>query len=255
MNIDKERTLQLFLKLINNSQNVEIYESSIRIVQYLSDYNFEALQSYFREAMKFDKLQRKVSVMLAVAWLKNHKNSYSLLQEAWEISDEAKAAVIDVAVRNYTYNEAKVKNKCYALYRKFLNERNDKIVKEYNNSFLFMNENSFKFYADFLLAFININNPQHDLHYFLEYLLKCCKRNPIECFNLLIEVKNKRTYAIIKNAYYAALPLKITIGTYNALNEKKELDIPYLNKILDLFDELLQSNIFKHKALYELDSI
>lgn len=255
MNVDKERTLQLFLRLINNSQNVEMYESSIRAVQYLSDYNFEALQSYFREAMKFDKLQKKVSIMLTVSWLKKHTSSYSLLQEAWRISDEAKAAVVDVAVRNYTNSDAEIKSRCYELYCLFLNDDNDKIIKEYNSAFWLMNESDFKAYLDILLAFIKANNPQHDFHYFLEYLLKCCKGNPIECFNLLLKIKNSRTYPLTKNAYYADLPLKITIGAYNSLNEKKELNVPFLNKILDLFDKFLKSDVFKYRALNELDTV
>ena len=91
MNIDKEKTLRLFLKLTSDTEDYHIYNASIHSAQYLSRYNFMSLIPFFEKGIHVEKVQDQLAIVLAIAWLNDEKGSYGLLKKVWKISDGAKA--------------------------------------------------------------------------------------------------------------------------------------------------------------------
>lgn len=109
MNIDKEKTLRLFLKLTADTDDYHIYNAGIQCAQYLSHYNFVALLPFFVKGIRIEKVQDQLAIILAIAWLNEKLHSYDLLEKVWKLSDGAKANMVHLATRNYVGVEEKVK--------------------------------------------------------------------------------------------------------------------------------------------------
>lgn len=256
MNIDKEKTLALFLKFTSDTDNYHVFNASINSAQYLARYNFEALIPYFEKGIKIEKVQDQLAIILAVAWLNDKPGSYQLLEKTWKCSEKAQANMVDISVRNYNGAEGKVKEKCLSLYKKFLRSEAKEIIHQYNTSFLHMSPFHFKDFLPLLKKFYESRVATLEPHYFYEYLIKCSKANPVEVLDLL---KNYRKYkepnVAIGPFYSPDDPVKALIGAYNGLYDHSPVYKAYTIKALNLFDEMLQQQLFRTEAQTVLDVV
>ncbi len=256
MNLDKEKTFQLFQVFMNNVDDEDVFESSINTVQYLANYNFTGLKSYFIKAITLPKVQEHIAVILVIAWLNDREGSYELLETLWENNEKTKAKVIDVAINNYLAGDASNKRKCFELYCKFLNQNSKEIIHEYSTAFLHLNPNLFEEYIEILKAFANSNAAINDPHYFYDYLIKCSKKHPVECLDFIKNYKKYKEPNHFEGPYYEGNePIKIIVSSFNALLEIQPLNKKYITYAIELFDEMLLHPLFRKSAHTVLNTL
>lgn len=93
-------------------------------------------------------------------------------------------------------------------------------------------------------------------HYYYIYLIKCSKQFPEESIDL---IKHYKEYDMPNNFtgphYNGSEPVKIIIGALNGLFETGEKNVEYINKAMNLFDEMLLNPIFRGSAFDVLNKI
>lgn len=256
MNINKDKTLELFLAFMENTEDPHIYHASINTAQYLARYNFEALIPYFKKAITIDKVKDQMAIILAIAWLNDKPGSYSLLEEVWKTSQKAKANMIHVSTKNYVGADELVKEKCRALFSLFLNETASEIIHQYNTVFLHMSPLHFADYLPLIKNFSTSKAAGLEPHYYYEYLIKCCKRNPREIIDLIIHYKEYKEPNSATGPYYSpGDPVKVLVGALNGLYDHVPVDKEYATKAMNLFDEMLSSQLLRSDAQTVLDTI
>ncbi len=256
MNIDKEKTLSLFLKFTIGTDNYHVYEASINSAQYLARYNFEALVPYFEKGIQIEKVQDQLAIILAIAWLNGKPGAYQLLEKVWALSEKAKANMVDIGVRNYIGADEKVKEKCKSLYTKFLDTESKEIIHQYNTSFLHISPGHFKDYLSLVKEFSASKVAASEPHYFFEFLTKCSKANPVEVLDLLKHYRKYREPNSATGPYYSPDdPVKALIGAYNGLYDHSPLKTKHARRALDLFDEMLKQQLFRTEAQNVLNVI
>ena len=99
MNLDKERTLSIFLKLTRNFQK-DIYLASIWSAQYIANYNFEKLRPYFNAFMKNPDDIEEIATIAAIGYLNEREGSKQLINDLFQTTDKASAKIIHVGWYN-----------------------------------------------------------------------------------------------------------------------------------------------------------
>lgn len=256
MNIDKEKTLRLFLKLTSDTEDYHIYNASIHSAQYLSRYNFMSLIPFFEKGIHVEKVQDQLAIVLAIAWLNDEKGSYGLLKKVWKISDGAKANMVHIAVRNYIGANEKVKSKCETLYRKFLDSDSKTVIHQYNTAFLHVSPTHFKSFITLFREFAISKVAAQEPHYFYEFLAKSSKANPVEVIDMLKHYKKYKEPNNATGPYYSPDdPVKALIGAYNGLYDHSPINAKYIRKSLDLFDEMLMKQLFRAEGQNVLNMV
>ena len=256
MNLDKEKCLTLFLKFLGNTNDKDVYKYSIDSAQYLARYKFEALYDYFNESMEIEEVQDQIAQILAIGWLNNKKNSYSLLKKVWAKNIKAKAKMVSLAIFNLQDKNGIVRKKCIHLYCKFLKESDNEIVQEYSRVFIRLNPHKFLLYLPLLKIYSTSIVAKKDPHSYYDYLIKCSKYFPVEVLDLIKKYKKYDLPNSFGGPYYdGSEPTKIIIGSYNGIYEKSPFNKRYARKALYLFDQILKEPVFRSGASQVLDSI
>ncbi len=258
MNLDKQKTLELFLEFTDKSEDEHIYKASIYTAQYLAKFNFKALLQYFEKSVyiKNKDVQGPIATILAIGWLNKQEKSYDLLKKIWKESNVAKANMISVSLNNWFDNDSKVKAKCYKLFTKFLNDKSPEIIQEYSRLFLYLPPSNFKKYYQLISKYAGSTVAKHDPHYYFDYLIKCSKYHPQECIDLISHYNEYKAPDHISGPFYdGSEPIKIIVGAYNGLNETIPLNQKYSDKALQIFDKMLRLPIFRGAANQVLETI
>ena len=260
MNIDKEKTLQLFLSYMKNTTDPHLYKFSIEPAQYLARYNFKAMISYFKTAIEIidgeEDLKGNIAIILAMAWMNNENEAFSLLEALWKKSDKARAKMIDVAIHNYLSKEPETKYKSEWLFSKFLNDNSTDVIHAFTSVFLHLSSSDFLLYYPLIKKYSVSMAAKIDPHYFYDYLIKCCKQYPVQCIDLLTNSPKYKAPNPFSGPYYdGSEPVKILIGSYNGLYEIMPINSEYINKAMNLFDRMLKKSIFRSAAHQVLNSI
>lgn len=254
MNLNEQKTLEVFLKLVSTNEP-EIMKHSIWSVQYLLNNNFDKLNDYFQRAIKMDTIQDTIAVVLGVAWLKEKEGSYQLLNSLLKISDDAKAKLVDMAVKNLGDNKESVRTKCRQIFLRFLNSTDEKVIQEYSFSFFDLTPEMFLEVYPLLQKYARSNVAKKKPHYYFEYLLKCAKKHPVECLELLQHVNTYDKPDISQAGYYDDEPVKVLIGIYNSLSSLEAKNPKHLNKTITLFDKMLKTQKFRGAANNVIDQV
>ncbi|QHL87951.1 AAA family ATPase [Nibribacter ruber] len=254
MNLNEQKTLEIFLKLVSSNEP-EIMEHSIWSVQYLLNNNFEKLTDYFQRAIKMESIQGAIAAVLGVAWLKEKEGSYQLLNSLLKISDEAKAKLVDIAVNNLGDKKKSVRAKCRQIFLRFLSSTNEKVIQEYSSAFLDLTPEMFLEVYPLLQKYARSNVAKKEPHYYFEYLLKCAKKHPVECLELLQHVTTYDKPDISQAGYYDGEPVKVLIGIYNSLSSLETKNPNHLNQSIALFDKMLKTQKFRGAANKVIDHV
>jgi hypothetical protein len=157
--------------------------------------------------------------------------------------------MIDVAITNYLNPDEQIRNKCFTLYKRFLNSNSKEVIHAYSISFLRLEPERFLDYFNLINIFSTSNIAKRDPHYYYDYLLKCAKNYPEHCIDLISHYKKyDKPNQGIGPYYEGNEPMKILISSYNVLYEHSFIKKDYLNKTLLLFDEMLQDSFFRTSA-------
>ncbi|WP_028375351.1 NACHT domain-containing protein [Leeuwenhoekiella sp. MAR_2009_132] len=254
MHLNEQKTLEIFLKLVNTNEP-EIMKHSIWSVQYLINNNFDKLSDYFQRAIKIESIHGSIAVVLGGAWLKEKKGSYQLLNSLLKISDEAKAKLVDMAVKNLADKKESVRAKCRQIFLRFRHSTDQRVIQEYSSTFFDLTPEMFLEVYPLLKKYARSNVARKEPHYYFEYLLKCAKKHPVECLEILGHVNTYDKPDISQAGYYDDEPVKVLIGIYNSLSSLEVKNPKYLNKTIALFDKMLKTQKFRGAANKVIDQV
>ena len=254
MHLNEQKTLEVFLKLVSTNEP-EILKHSIWSVQYLLNNNFDKLTDYFRQAIKMESIHDTIAVVLGGAWLKEKAGSYQLLNSLLKVSNEAKAKLVDMAVKNLGNKKESVRAKCRQIFLRFLHSTDEKVIQEYSSAFIDLTPEMFLEVYPLLKKYAPSNVARKEPHYYFEYLLKCAKKHPVECLELLQQVNTYDKPDISQAGYYDDEPVKVLIGIYNSLSSLETKNSEHLNKTMALFDKMLKTQKFRGATNKVIDQV
>jgi|GEM_PF-723701 len=254
MHLNEQKTLEIFLKLVSTNEP-EIMKYSILSVQYLLNNNFNKLKDYFQRAIKMESIHGSIAIVLGVAWLKEKAGSYQLLNSLLKVSDEAKAKLVGMAVENLGDKKESIRAKCRQIFLRFLHSTNEKVIQEYSSSFLDLTPEMFLDIYTLLQKYTRSNVARKEPLYYFEYLLKCAKKHPVQCLELLQYVNTYDKPDISQASYYDDEPVKVLIGIYNSLCSLETKNPKHLDKTIALFDTMLKTQKFRGAANKVIDQI
>lgn len=254
MYLNEQKTLEIFLKLVSTNEP-EIIKHSIWSVQYLINNNFDKLTHYFQRAIKMESIHGTIAVVLGGAWLKEKEGSYQLLDSLLKVSDEAKAKLVDMAVKNLGDKKESVRAKCRQIFLRFLHSTDEKVIQEYSFAFFDLTPEMFIEVYPLLQKYARSNVARKQPHYYFEYLLKCAKKHPVECLELLQHLNTYDKPDISQTGYYDDEPVKVLIGIYNSLSSLETKNPKHLNKTIALFDKMLKTQKFRGAANKVIDQV
>jgi len=254
MHLNEQKTLEIFLKLVSTNEP-EIMKHSIWTVQYLLNNNFDKLTDYFQRAIKMEAIHGTIAIVLGGAWLKEKEGSYQLLNSLLKVSDKAKAKLVDMAVKNLGDEKESVRKKCRQIFLRFLHSTDEKVIQEYSSAFFDLTTEMFLEVYPLLQKYARSNVVRKEPHYYFEYLLKCAKKHPVECLELLQHVNTYDKPDISQAGYYDDEPFKVLIGIYNSLSSLETKNPKHLNKTIALFDKMLKTQKFRGAANKVIDQV
>lgn len=246
-NLDKPRSLQLFLRLIRDNEEV-IMEHSAWSAQYLARQNFEGMKSYFEKAFAHSKLYKDAAIILSLTWVFERNDALGLLKQFTEMSDEAKAGAIDVAAHNIRDAEGNPVSRSIELFSRFLEESGEEVIRAYDSAFRHLEPQDFPHLEPVLARFAKTVAARKNPRPFYEYLIACATSYPEACLALVENFAEYEKPDITRSGHYDKEPLKVVINAYNELWGRKIRDHAMLRKALLLFDKMLLDDRFRRDA-------
>ncbi len=246
-NLDKARSLRLFLRLIRDSE-AAIMEHSAWSAQYFARQNFEAVQLYFENALAHPKIAKDMGVILGLTYVFERSDALDLLNRFFEKSDEAKAGAIDVAAHNLCDEDGKLIPRSLELFGLFLEESSDTVIHAYDIAFRHLKPADFPYLQPTLKRFSKTVVARKNPRPFYEYLISCAKSEPEACLDLVENFAEYEKPNIQYAGYYDNEPLKVVLNAYHTLWGKKIKDHVLLKKALFLFDAMLLDDRFRRDA-------
>lgn len=246
-NLDRARSLRLFLRLISENEAV-VMEHSTWSAKYLAQQNFPGMKPYFEKALAHPKIHKDIAIILSLAWVYDRDDAIELLNQFFKISEESKAGAIEVAAHNIRDEEGNPISKSIELFARFLKESSEEVIQAFDLAFQHLKPEDFPHLQPILVHFAKTVIARKNPRPFYEYLIGCAKTYPEECLEL---VENFAVYEkpdIRYAGHYDIEPLKVVINAYNGLWGRKDKDYEMLRKALLLFDRMLLDDRFRRDA-------
>ncbi len=254
MNLDKERTLRLFLRLIRDNEGL-VMEHSTRLARYLARFNFEEMKPYFENAFSHPKLHRDMGIILSEVWIWDLGDALLLLNQFIERSDETKVGVIEVAAHNITDKDRLPNARSLELLGRFLDETSETVIHAYDIAFSHLKPSDFPHLLPLLTRFAKTTVARKNPRPFYEYLITCAKKHPRECLDLVSDFAQYEKPDIRFAGHYGEEPFKVVINAYNSLLERKNDNAVFLREALLLFDKMLLDDRFRSYAVKTLEEV
>ena len=234
-NVDKDRTLELFIKLSSSSPKVLFY-SSVWSLQYLIHVDFNKLIPFFKKVInELDNQERQQSCsrLLMAAWFHDYKDSWELLSAAFEKAAPYKIGALDVAVEHFS--NPIFSKKCWKIMYMFLNEDSKEISFEYRSLFRKIGLPELQAYYDFISRYVSSIVGNYRENEFYNFLLRCTEEEPEKCIELTASF-SQHTRPNISHTALRDEPLQVIIQAYNAIRKYDDQN-EYLEKAMDIVDQ------------------
>lgn len=246
-NLDRARSFRLFLRLVQDNEP-GIMEHSAWSAQYFTRQNFDGMRPYFENALTHPKLAKDMGIILSLTYVFEHRDALNLLNRFFEISDEAKAGAIEVAVHNIRDENGNLLLFSLELFERFLEETSDTVIHAYDFAFNHLKSEDFAHLQPTLKRFSRTVVARKNPRPFYEYLIACAKIQPEACLDLIENFAEHEKPSIQYAGYYDSEPLKVVLNAYTTLWGKTLKDPTLLDKSLKLFDAMLLDDRFRRDA-------
>lgn len=246
-NLDRVRSLRLFLRLVRGNEEV-IMEHSSWSAQYLARQNFEDMKLYFEQALAHPKLHKDMAIILSLIWVFERDDAIDLLNKFIEMSGQAKAGAIEVAANNIRDEKGNPISRSIELFTRFFEESSEEVIQAYDSAFQHLKPADFLHLQPTLVRFAKTVAARKNPRPFYEYLITCATAYPEACLELVENFAQYEKPDIRFSGYYDKEPLKVIINAYNELWGRKIKDHELLKKALLLFDKMLLDDRFRRDA-------
>ena len=254
--IDRDRNLQLFLKLNHDyaPQLMSMPVHNYNPLVYMVNYGFDSLIPYFEHAVDVPSCHDVIAVLLLLAWLHTSKtDAERLLWKALE-TEEGRVSLVQFVARQETLcsDEKLVQILLALMDTKYTSER---MASTFDT--LFMHADNWETNTKLTLteAFVESDLPRYSLRSFYEYLAALAVVYPEKTLVWMEKVLSKYT----PEEYYEWNRIfDILIQCYNGISKFNDPELkPQLERTMDMIDEqLMNSNTSIHASsfLMKLDN-
>ncbi len=247
-NLDKQRNLQLYLRLVYdyNPKLLTIKLHGAHPLLLLIHVDFEKLIPFITKAIEIEETHEVMSHIILFAWFYDYTKSNDLLERILTISKNAKKKVLYLAFQNI--KQDKLFDKCFIILNRFLDEDDEDIAFEYEHGFRELKPNFFMDHIDFLRKYVVSNIGKYRDYHFYKYLLDCIKDSPEKeiaenCIELIGKFKNHQKPDIQKSGLRQE-PLQVLLDSYSIIREYS-VPTPHLEYAMDVFDEMLKVSEYR----------
>jgi hypothetical protein len=247
---DREKTFRIFMKL-SEEKHPQIIKYGLECLSYLmTEDNFHYFIPHLRIAMGIDEeygyhhVGEYVGQILMLAYMEGYSDGKNLLEDGIQISDKIKAGAINFACRHLLNQNEEVSRKSKEIYLRFLNEDSEEISGKYGWGFQEFRPEDFDKRYDLIASYTKSKAVRKHSEFFLKYLMNCVAFEPKKCVDLMENYANFEQPNLQLNALRGEEPVQILIGAYNKL-----IDDEYREKVMDIFDEFLKNEAYKHEGL------
>ncbi|MDO8366900.1 MAG: AAA family ATPase [Saprospiraceae bacterium] len=257
MHLDAERTLRLFLRLVQDGEEA-MMKHSLFPARPLAWHNFEGMERYFEEALKHPNLHHGTGILLSLIWAFDRADSLAWLNRFVAISDEAIAGAIEVAAHNIRDENDQPISRSIEIFGRFLSGFTERIGQAYHVAFKHLKPADFSHLQPTLMQYKDSEIAQKKPGAFYQYLVTCAQEYPAECLNLVENFDQYERPDIRYSGNYSNEPLQVVLNAYNALwgkKVKRTEDKALLKKAMLLFDRMLLDERFYTHADKALELI
>jgi hypothetical protein len=247
---DQQKVLECFLKL-SKDYSPGIIKIAIYPLQYLVNYDFKALQTFFEKAMNVNDAGDTIGHILTKAYCFNYANSETLLNSYYLLGEDRINSSIKIAMQ-FLDSEKQV-DRALSIIERFTDNKNEKIAKTYSFAFHHLEVRVFKKILNFLHQYTVSNVGKHREYPFYNYLLKCSNEYPQDCIALISDFETHFGQDVSLRRLSSG-PMNVIIQSYNAIRDYNITD-ESLEKAMDVFDNILQDSEYRGQAFEVLNDV
>ena len=245
LSYDKERVLNLFLKL-SNDFTLGILKVSIMPLQYLVHYKFDRLIPFFKQALKVKEANEEIGKLITLGYCNSYDGASDLLEDFLKINEPN--SVIKTALE-FIEHRHKIE-KALEIVTRFLDSEQKEIGEIYNRSFFHIKPEDFSEIRTFLFAYADSKVGKWREYPFYEFLLKCSSDHYNDCIELASKYENHFGIDVTQRSLRNE-PLKVIVNAYNAVREYRK-DSPKADMALDIFDNILKNEEYRDSSAYRV---
>jgi len=243
---DRGKTHQIFMSLTHDFHPHIIKYGLPCLAYLLNEENFLTFIPHLKIVIESGYEPEYVGQIFMLAYARNYPQSQELLEKGFQISSHIKAGAIEFAARQLLERNQNVAEKSKAIYLRFLDEDSKEISEMYDHIFYQFEPLDFNALYDLIVAYTQSESICHNEgHRFFDYLMKCVDIEPEKCIDL---IHNYLSHDFSKSQRRAFAPrdthIQILIGAYNKLRDET-----YKEKAMDIFDQMLQDQMYKRDGL------
>ncbi len=244
-NLDLDRSFNIFMKLTIKS-DIEVLKNSFRTSQYFNVKFHNEMRPYFHKIIDNKDLHKEGNVIV-LSWLNDKISDKKLYKEFIKSSDEAKLCALRIAEENLFNSNKKTAKRAFEILDQFLKEKSEDFATIYASIILRkFNHHNFSKTLSFLTKYSKSKLCMAQPSYFLQLLLSCVKKHPVECLGLIQNLKYSRIPNVQGRGYYDKEPIQLILAIYSKLNMDLKSNRKHIKKALDIFDNMLRHNHLRH---------
>ena len=234
--LDKKRSYKLYLRLISDYEPVllAIPCTNEHPLLYHMNIDFKGIASFFERAITINEAGESMARFLLNAYFNGHPGSYALLVKLLSINPQARESM-PWLVSEDILDSDKLKKKGWKVLSYLLNFDDPKLGKQQEIVFfhfpMVVDRYLINYMDKYLCSYIGKLRGGN----FYDYLMKIIPSAPRECLKWFF----KSNPQLPVNEYSNTKQIEVLIHTYNGIR-KYDLKDPFLEKAMDMFDEMLQ---------------
>lgn len=242
LHADRQKTLQLFLVAVSRDYNINLLRMQLHNLNplvYLAKTDFDALKDYFEECIKQPKCHETNIVILFASWMRNTPGAEEFTYRMADSSVEGKYHLVRYICSVYKPN-ADIHNKCLAVLLRYIDIDEKNLGQAYDelaDTFERWNRSELKKYME---AYLAAPVSRYATHEILNFLKKQSRTHPEDCIqwiSALYKCQKDSAQGYVLSEY-----TQILIEAYNSIC-RYDNNNPILEHAMDMFDELLRSNV------------
>lgn len=237
-NLDKNRNLDLFLRLIkdHNPDLLALPVHDLHPLLYLMYVNFKHLMDIFIAGINVEDAAKPMSHFLLNAYLHDIPKSYSLLMSLIHKNSVARQELAWV-ICDELLDKEKYLKKGWKILKHLLKFDDQELGKKFDNCFLHIPPKYSLYLESFILKYLSSPIGRYRGNYFYEFLLKIIPEAPEQCLDWFFK-SNPEIPLEEWHIYHH--PVNVLIESYNCIR-KYEPHNPLLEKAMDMFDTMLKT--------------
>ena len=240
LHADRQKTLQLFLAAVSRDYDINLLRMQLHNLNplvYLAKTDFDALKDYFEECIKQPKSHETNIVILFASWLRNTPGAEELTFRMADASLEGKYHLVRYICSVYTAN---VHDKCLTVLQRYINVDEKNLGQAYDELAETFERWSRVELKKYMAAYLAAPVSRYATHDMLNFLKKESRIHPEDCLQWISALyKSQKDFA---QGYVHSEYTQILIEAYNSIC-KYDSHNPILEDAMDMFDDLLRSNV------------